>query len=123
MRSDSNLPFKTSNYDITTTPALEWEITTQQNESKADMRHKRRLPNPKELLQSDVARNAGLTFIEVIVIVLYTGPMVRRPAPPHNCTGVHPCPSGRTLVNNYLPAPLVTAAPCTSISTPLRTAL
>ena len=91
-RSDSNLPFHTSNYGIKTTPAQEWEITTQQNESKADMRHKRRLPNPEELWQSDVARNAGLRLIEVIVIVLYTGPMVRGPVPPY-CTGVRPCKS------------------------------
>jgi hypothetical protein len=75
---DSSEPFLTSNYGITTTPAQEWEITTKQNASLADMRHDRRLPNPEDLLQSDLSKRAGLTLIEVVVLVLYTGPMVSR---------------------------------------------
>ena len=75
-RPDSSEPFLTSNYGITTTPAQEWEITTKQNTSLADMRHDRRLPNPEELLWSDLSKRAGLTLIEVVVLVLYTGPMV-----------------------------------------------
>ena len=89
---DSNVPFHTTNYGITTTPAKEWEITTTQNESLADMRHGRRLPNIEELLESDIAKRAGLTWIEVLVVVLYTGPMVNplrppsSPVPPLRCT-------------------------------------
>ena len=75
-RPDSSKPFLTSNYGITTTPAQEWEITTKQNASLADMRHDRRLPNPEDLLRSDLSKRAGLTLIEVVVLVLYTGPMV-----------------------------------------------
>jgi hypothetical protein len=48
------------------------------------MAHGRRLPIPEELLQSDVAKRAGLTLVEVIVIVLYTGPMVGRALPTIN---------------------------------------
>ncbi len=77
-RPDSLIPFHTTNYGITTTPAQEWEITTMRNASLADMRHGRRLPNTEELWHSDVAKNAGLALVEVIVIVLYTGPMVGR---------------------------------------------
>ena len=77
-RIDSDLLFETLNYGITTTPAKEWEITTKQDESMADMRHGRRLPNLEELLRSDVATKALLTKAEVTAIVLYTGPMVSR---------------------------------------------
>ena len=73
---DSHLPFHTPNYGITTTPFNEWVITTQQDDQKADMRHGRKLPNIEELMQSDEATKAGLIMIEVLVVVLYTGPMV-----------------------------------------------
>ncbi len=78
-RADSFVPFHTSNYEITTTPANEWRITTNRDESLADMGHDRRLPNTEELWRSDVARKAGLLLAEVVAIVLYTGPMVSRP--------------------------------------------
>ena len=83
--TDSPVPFQTSNYGITTTPAQEWEITTKQNASLADMRHDRRLPNPEELWQSERSKRAGLTLVEVVVLILYTGPMVGR-------ARVHPPP-------------------------------
>jgi hypothetical protein len=117
---DSSEPFLTSNYGITTTPAQEWEITTKQNASLADMRHDRRLPNPEELLQSDLSKRAGLTLIEVIVLVLYTGPMVgyrarvpppSAPAPASLRVFAAPCPSppGRIQArfsSTAFPAPL-----------------
>jgi hypothetical protein len=87
--ADSHVEFCTTNYGITTTPAKEWEITMKRDTSRADMRHKRRLPDVEELQRSDEAQKAGLSLIEVIVLVLYTGPMVRqlaiahtRPRPP-----------------------------------------
>ena len=91
-RGGYNYYFVTGNYKIRTCPADEWAITLQCDVSKADMRHGRRLPNTEELSHSDVAKNAGLALVEVIVIVLYTGPMVRGPVPPY-CTGVRPCKS------------------------------
>ena len=74
--NDSHKEFHTPNYGITTTPFKEWEITKNQDEKQADMGNSRRLPNLEELWQSDEAKRAGLTLIEVTIIVLYTGPMV-----------------------------------------------
>jgi hypothetical protein len=73
---DSDVSFETSNYKITTTPAKEWKITMERDAQLADMQHSRRLPDIHELLQSEPATNAGLILAEVIVLVLYTGPMV-----------------------------------------------
>ena len=76
-RPDSSVPFLTSNYGITTTPAQEWEITTKQNASLADMRHDRRLPNPEELLVGALCSCHMLTFLAVAarkrhVVLSYT---------------------------------------------------
>jgi hypothetical protein len=81
-QNDSKISFRTSNYDITTTPAQEWGITTKRDAQLADMRHGRRLPDVEDLLRSDIATKAGLLLVEVIVLVLYTGPMVRLGSPP-----------------------------------------
>ena len=53
----------------------------------ADMRHGRRLPDVEELLLSDTAAKADLKLVEVVVLVLYTGPMVRLSTlePPTEC--------------------------------------
>ncbi len=81
-RGDSDAPFETSNYKITTTPAREWKITMQRDKQLADMRHGRRLPDVKKLLRSDEATKAGLCLAEVVALVLYTGPMVSRARTP-----------------------------------------
>jgi hypothetical protein len=86
-RPDSKIPFRTSNYGIDTCPLDEWVITTKRDASKADMRHDRRLPDIAQLLQDDAATRANLNEAEVTAVVLYTGPMVRRP--PH-CAPWHP---------------------------------
>ncbi len=71
--------FISSNYRISSTPKREWEIVTgQQMCSPEERRGDRRVPNIDELLILDTAKNAGLTRPEVIAVVLYTGPMVRR---------------------------------------------
>ncbi len=85
---DSSIAFHTTNYGITTSPAQEWGITMNLDASRADMRHGRRLPDLAELLRSDVATQAGLSFAEVVVLVLYTGPMVGR-APALHPTDFH----------------------------------
>jgi hypothetical protein len=86
-QNDSKIPFHTSNYGITTTPAQEWEITMKRDAQLADMRHGRRLPDVEELLRSDTAAKADLKLVEVVVLVLYTGPMVRLSTrePPPEC--------------------------------------
>jgi hypothetical protein len=76
-RPDSRTVFKTPNYAIETSAADEWAITVKRQVCLADVRHGRRLPDVAALLQSDAASTARLSETEVIVIVLYTGPMVR----------------------------------------------
>jgi hypothetical protein len=88
--SDSEVSFCTTNYGITTTPADEWRITTTRDASLADMRHDRRLPDIHELHKSKAAQDAGLTLVEIIMLVLYTGPMVGRPRPCHHLCPCHP---------------------------------
>ncbi len=111
---DSLVTFHTSNYGITSTPAQEWSITTTRDESLADMRHGRRLPDPEELWRSDVATKAGLTLAEVTAVVLYTGPMVgrARAVPCDPCIAAHH--------RHIIPGPIRTATPirnfCLSMS-------
>jgi hypothetical protein len=70
--------FTTSNYRISSTPKHEWELATGQKQcSPQELRGERRLKNIQELLELDTAKDAGLTWPEVIAVVLYTGPMVR----------------------------------------------
>lgn len=72
--------FTTTNYRITSTPKIEWEIVTgQQRCTPESMREGRRIPKIDHLLGLDTAKNAGLTWPEVAAVVLYTGPMVVQP--------------------------------------------
>ncbi len=75
--------YTTNNYKIRTCPFDEWQITVLHDLSKATSpeatAHNRRFVPIAELMQVDVAVQAGLTRAEVIAVVLYTGPMVSRP--------------------------------------------
>ncbi len=77
-RPDSKTVFKTLNYTIETTAANEWAITVLNQANLADMRHGRRLPSIDDLMRSGEAIAAKLWRPEVISVVLYSGPMVRR---------------------------------------------
>jgi hypothetical protein len=79
-RFDSARPFTTNNYHVTTTPQAEWRIVLTCDEAAADMRCDRRIPVLAELMEREVAKTASLSDFEVISVVLYTGPMVSRPA-------------------------------------------
>jgi hypothetical protein len=74
-RADSRLPFTTSNYGLTTCPADEFRVVLAAD--AAATAPPRRIPDYRELARSDRARRAGLTEVEIVAIVLYTGPMVR----------------------------------------------
>jgi hypothetical protein len=76
-RGGSHVYFVTGNYKIRTCPADEWAITLQCDVAKADMRHERRITDIKTLMEVEIVKLAKLTEVEVIAIVLYTGPMVR----------------------------------------------
>lgn len=78
LMSNSRISFTTSNYLVTTCPADEWCIVVQRDgRVKADMRHERRIPDVDELILGNEAQQAGLQRVEIISVVLYTGPMVR----------------------------------------------
>ncbi len=71
--------FTSSNYKITTTPQHEWNTVVRPNHepmSDTEMQHGRVVRDVDKLVESDVAKKAGLRKEEVIALVLYTGPMV-----------------------------------------------
>ena len=70
--------FVTGNYSIRTCPANEWAITVGGDYTHADMQHGRRLQPIEALMDQEVVRSAKLARCEVIAVVLYTGPMVRK---------------------------------------------
>ena len=78
-RAGCNTPFTTGNYKITTTPRQEWLYTagdeTGRQVACADMDHGRRIVPINELLELKLAKDAHLTEVEMLAIVLYTGPM------------------------------------------------
>ncbi len=77
----SNWSFETSNYSVHTTPMKEWELVLKPSPDStvASAIHDsaRRIPIIDNLLELESARRAGLKRVEVIALVLYTGPMVR----------------------------------------------
>jgi ankyrin repeat protein len=75
-RSDSNDAFNTSNYNLCTTPALEWSYAVDgQQPPHEQLSHGRVIRPIEELMQLDVVKRAKLQRVEVISMSLYTGPM------------------------------------------------
>jgi hypothetical protein len=69
--------FTTSNYKIKTTSKKEYNIVVNNEPvDPADMMHSRRIPNLKDLKELEMSKTADLRMIEIIMLVLYTGPMV-----------------------------------------------
>jgi hypothetical protein len=58
---------------------------------RATSRNKRRIPKIADLMELPVAKRALLLEVEVIAVVLYTGPMVPYPRPPPHLP-THPLP-------------------------------
>ena len=71
---DANIPFTTSNYNLTTTPSKEWKLVVNGGAGleKGDVRVLRPLAYYAQL---ESVKRAGLTPFEIIAIILYTGPM------------------------------------------------
>ena len=69
-----SMPFTTSNYGITTTPKEEWDIIVNRKPTE-NLGHDRQVLDIDELMQSEIVKGGDLSRIEVIVLVLYTGPM------------------------------------------------
>jgi hypothetical protein len=71
--------FTTGNYKITTTPKQEWLYIAGDETGQLlpcpDMGHGRRIVRISELMQLKLAIDAKLTEVEMLAVVLYTGPM------------------------------------------------
>jgi hypothetical protein len=84
----------TTNYKLRTTPRAEWELVmARKGRSEEEFArilaeqfpgvglgegfHGRRVPDVVELMRLDSSIRAELAEVEVIVVVLYTGPLVR----------------------------------------------
>lgn len=76
-KAGSTVQFTTPNYRLVTTPRLEWAVVVDGETSLPEdhMLHGCTLRPIDELTKIDVAVKAGLTRVEVIALVLYTGPM------------------------------------------------
>jgi hypothetical protein len=79
----SKITFSTPNYGIETTPAEEWRVVLEcdTRAEKEYNRHMRRIPDWKQIMRKEQmqvrpGKEAPLTDVEVIAIILYTGPMV-----------------------------------------------
>ncbi len=84
-------PFTTGNYKITTTPKHEWLYIAGGDTGDLvpcpDMGHGRRIVLISELMQLKLAIDAKLTEVELLAVVLYTGPMFQvRHVPARVCT-------------------------------------
>lgn len=71
--------FTSPNYSITTQPRSEWLYIVGDDKGQRpccpDMNHGRRIVPIDELLKTDLAMRAALTRVEMIAVVLYSGPM------------------------------------------------
>ncbi len=77
VKKGHNFEFVTSNYKIKTTSKKEYSLVLgEAKPDPADMMHSRRIPNLVELQELEMSKSAGLLRIEIIMLVLYTGPMV-----------------------------------------------
>jgi hypothetical protein len=75
-RSDSNCSFTTSNYNVRTTPALEWSYAVDGRKPPDEqLSHGRTIRPIEELMQLDIVKKAKLQRVEVISVSLYSGPM------------------------------------------------
>ena len=69
--------FETSNYHIKTTAKREWSIVVYDEPlMPSEAGHNRIVPALEELVHLPMSTKANLCFVEIIALVLYTGPMV-----------------------------------------------
>jgi hypothetical protein len=89
LEHSSEKEFTPPNYQINTSPLQEWKkvidcgMSSEEKYPRCDIDgHVRRMPNWKLLLEEELKlqgdfEDACLTDVEIIAIILYTGPMVR----------------------------------------------
>ncbi len=80
-KAGCNASFTTGNYKITTTPKQEWLYVagdeTGHRVACPDLDHGRRIVPISELMKLKLAIDAKLTDVEMLAVVLYTGPMFK----------------------------------------------
>ena len=81
-KAGCDVPFKSFNYDIETTPEEEWKIIVE-GKATSHMGHGRTIRELKALMAEEVVVCSNISRDEVIAVVLYTGPMVS-PIPKSN---------------------------------------
>ncbi len=73
-----DIEFETSNYHIKTTARREWAVVVEKEPlTSSEDGHGRRVPNLDELKDLSLTKKAKILHIEIVSLVLYTGPMVR----------------------------------------------
>jgi hypothetical protein len=77
-KSGHDLMIETTNYRLKTTPKKEWQILVEGRLDLADKGHNRVVKHIDEYMSLDAVRLAKLSKPEVIAVVLYTSPMVRK---------------------------------------------
>ena len=76
--------FTTGNYQIKTTSSREYNIVMGKVlPGEQDMQHDRRIPKLEHLEKLETSKKANLKLVEIIMLVLYTGPMVHLPRMPY----------------------------------------
>jgi len=82
-KAGHDFKFITGNYKIETWPSREYNIVMgKERPEDKDMKHNRRIPNLAGLEMLRTSKQANLKLIEIIMLVLYTGPMVFLPSHP-----------------------------------------
>ncbi len=72
-----DIEFETSNYHIKTTAKREWAVVVEKEPlTSSEDGHERRVPDIEELKVLPITIKAKILQIEIIALVLYTGPMV-----------------------------------------------
>ena len=76
-KSGADHEFETSNYHLKTNSRREWSIVVNNEPLKPEEEvHGRKIPDLENLLQLPISIKANIMRIEIISMVLYTGPMV-----------------------------------------------
>ena len=80
-KTGNDFKFVTSNYGIETCPSREYKIVTCDAKERPSLTasegaHGRKIPCLQELEKLPASKEAKLRLIEVVMLVLYTGPMV-----------------------------------------------
>ena len=76
-KAGNSFEFESSNYKIKTTPKKEYEnVVGRRQLDETEKLHNRVIPDPKKLEDLKASKEAKLLAVEILMLTLYTGPMV-----------------------------------------------